>query len=139
MSETVETLFKEGLERYRNGENPSTLIPVFKEVCDQSPKSHVAWTCLAWLYLLDNNPQKGLEAAKKSVKLYGNDPQAQVNLALAMLDSGKKGVRDHIELAQQIMSVDKDSAKEVQDSIEDGLNRKPDWKNLIRIKQWLND
>jgi len=142
MTETinnVETLFKEALERYRNGEAVSTLIPVFKEICDRSSKSPVAWTCLAWLYLLENNPKKGLEAAKKSVKLHAQDAQAQVNLALAKLESGSKGVRNHIELAQQIMLVDKDSAKEVNESIEDGLTRKPDWKNLLRIKKWLND
>jgi len=139
MSETVENLFKDGLERYRNGEAISTLLPTFKEVCDRTPKSPVAWTCLAWLYLLENNPKKALEAAKKSVKLHGQDPQAQVNLALAKLDSGVKGVREHIEIAQQIMLVDQDSSKEVLESIEDGLTRKPDWKNLQRIKKWLTE
>jgi hypothetical protein len=25
------------------------------------------------------------------------------------------------------------------ESIEDGLNRKPDWKSLIRVKKWLSE
>ena len=139
MSNTVENLFKEGLERYQNGESANTLIPIFKEVCQLSPKSPVAWTCLAWLYLLNDKPKKGLEAAKKSVKLNPSDPQAQINLAIAMLDSGKKGVRDHIDLAKQILLVDKDSDKEVAESIEDGLKRKPDWKSLKSVKKWLEE
>jgi predicted Zn-dependent protease len=139
MSTTVETLFQEALERYRNGEAAATLIPVFKEICDRSAKSPVPWTCLAWLYLLEDNPKKALEAAKKSVKLHAQDAQAQVNLALALLDLGRTGVRTHIEIVQQIMLVDEDSKKEVLDSIEDGFKRKPDWKSLKRIQKYLTE
>jgi hypothetical protein len=52
MTQTVDVLFDEGIERYKAGEAPEVLIPVFKEVCDRSRKSSSAWTCLAWLYFV---------------------------------------------------------------------------------------
>lgn len=137
MTQTVETLFDEGIERYKKGEDPAELIPVFKEVCDRAPKSAAAWACLAWLYLLTDKPNAGLKAAQKAVKLNPQDPQGRVNLAVAMLDAGKPGVREHIEIAGQVMTVADDLKKEVMESINDGLVRKPDWKSLSRVKQWL--
>ena len=137
MTQTVETLFDEGIERYKKGEDPAELIPVFKEVCDRAPKSAAAWACLAWLYLLTDKPNAGLKAAQKAVKLNPQDPQGRVNLAVAMLDAGKPGVREHVEIAGQVMTVADDLKKEVMDSINDGLVRKPDWKSLSRVKQWL--
>lgn len=137
MTQTVETLFDEGIERYKAGEDPAELIPVFKDLCDRAPKSSAAWACLAWLYLLTDKPTAGLKAAQKSVKLNPQDPQSRVNLAVAMLDAGKPGVRDHIEIASQVMTVADDLRAEVMQSIDDGLARKPDWKSLARVKQWL--
>jgi predicted Zn-dependent protease len=137
MTQTVETLFDEGIERYKKGEDPAELIPVFKEVCDRAPKSAAAWACLAWLYLLTDKPNAGLKAAQKAVKLNPQDPQGRVNLAVAMLDAGKPGVREHVEIAGQVMTVADDLKKEVMESINDGLVRKPDWKSLARVKQWL--
>lgn len=139
MTQTVETLFDEGLERYKAGESPEVLIPVFKEVCDRAPKTSSAWTCLSWLYLLTEKPSKAYEAAQKAVKLNPQDPQARVNLSLAMLEVGKKGVREHIELTQQILMVADELREEVEHNIQDGLVRKPDWKNLERVKAWLFD
>ncbi len=137
MTQTVEALFDEGIERYKAGEAPETLIPVFKEVCDRSRKSSSAWTCLAWLYLLVDKPTQAYEAANKAVKLNPQDAQARVNLVLAMLDSEKKGVRSHIEMAQQLIFAVPELRDEVQQNIEDGLIRKPNWKALERVKAWL--
>jgi predicted Zn-dependent protease len=137
MTQTVETLFDQGIERYKAGEDPVELIPVFKEVCDRAPKSSAAWACLAWLYLLTDKPTPALKAAQKAVKINPQDPQGRVNLAVAMLDAGKPGVREHVEIASQVMAVADDLKKEVMDSIDDGLTRKPDWKSLARVKQWL--
>lgn len=139
MTQTVETLFDEAIERYKAGEGPDTLIPVFKEICDRARKSSPAWTCLAWLYLLDNKPTQALTAAQKAVKLNPQDPQAQVNLAMAMLETSKKGVRDHVEIAQQIILVSEELRNEVKQSLEEGLSRKPDWASLIRVQKWLFD
>jgi predicted Zn-dependent protease len=137
MTQTVESLFDTGLERYKAGEDVASLIPVFKEVCDRAPKSSPAWTCLAWLYLLDNKPKLAHKAAQKAVKLNPQDPQARVNLAIAMLETGEKGLREHVDFAQQLIFVNPEWRDEVLKSIEDGLSRKPDWKSLAKIKGWL--
>jgi predicted Zn-dependent protease len=139
MTQTVESLFDEGIERYKGGEDPATLIPLFKEICDRSKKSSAAWTCLAWLYLLSDKPTLALDAAQKAVKLNAQDPQARVNLAVAMLEIDKKGVRQHVEVAQQIIMIVPDMRDEVQQNIEDGLTRKPGWKSLERVQSWLFD
>lgn len=138
MSElTVEELFDQGVERYQAGEGPEVLIPVFKEVCERSPKSSPAWTCLAWLYLLDNKPTPAYKAAQKAVKLNPQDPQARVNLAIAMLETAQKGVRQHVEIAGQLIMAVPELHDEVKHNCEEGLSRKPDWKSLTRVKQWL--
>ena len=135
---TVEELFQQGVERYKGGESVETLIPFFQDLCDRSSKSSTSWTCLAWLYLLANKPSAAMKAAKKAVKLNPHDPQARVNLAVALLEAGQKGVREHIDIAQQILMVAPDDLKaEVQDNIADGLSRKENWQALEKVKAWL--
>lgn len=137
MTDSIETVFEQGLERYKQGESPETLIPCFKDICDRAPKNSTAWTCLAWLYLLIDKPERAFKAANKSIKIDDRPPQARINLALAMLDIGAKGVREHIEAAGQMMSLDDGIRQDIRENIEDGLVRRPDWKNLQRIKNWL--
>jgi len=137
MTNTVESLFDTGLERYKAGEAADSLIPVFKEVCDRAPKTSAAWICLAWLYLLDNKPSLAYKAAQKAVKLNPQDPQARINLALAMLETKQKGLREHIDFAQQLIFVNPEWRDEIKNSIEDGLSRKPDWQSLTKVKNWL--
>ena len=137
MTETVESLFEQGLERYKAGEPVADLLPVFKDVCDRAPKSSAAWTCLAWLYLLDNKFSLAYKAAQKAVKLNPQDPQARVNLAVAMLETNHKGLRQHIELAQQLIFINNEWEEEIKKSIEDGLTRKPDWPSLTKVKKWI--
>jgi predicted Zn-dependent protease len=139
MTQTVDELFDAGLARYKEGESLETLIPTFKEVCDRAKKNSSAHTCLAWLYLLADKPGLAMSTAQKAVKLNPQDPQARINLALAMLDSAKAGVRAHVEIAQQIMAVSDELRDEVLGNIEDGLIRKPEWKSMVRIKQWLDE
>jgi predicted Zn-dependent protease len=110
---------------------------VFKDICDRSPKLAAAWSCLAWLYLLENKPEQAYKFALKGVKLDQNAPQGRVNLVLAMLETGQKGVRQHIDAIKQMMSLDSEVQRDLTESIEDGLTRKPDWKSLNRVKTWL--
>lgn len=137
MSETANELFDAGLERYNAGESPDTLIPVFKDICDRAPKLAAAWSCLAWLYLLENKPEQAYKVALKGVKLDQNAPQGRVNLVLAMLETGQKGVREHIDVVKQLMAHDSEGRSDLMESMEDGLTRKPDWKSLGRVKTWL--
>lgn len=135
---TVEELFNEGFERYKAGESPETLIPFFQDLCDRAGKSSTSWTCLAWLYLLTDKPAQAIKAGKKAIKLNPHDPQARVNLAVALLDAGQKGVREHIDVAQQVLMVAPEEVKqEVQSNIADGLIRKPDWPGMEKVKAWL--
>jgi predicted Zn-dependent protease len=139
MTETVETLFDKGFERYRAGEDVDTLIPVFREISDRAPKNAAAWTSLAWLYLLADKPKSALRAAQKAVKCDPRAPQARVNLALALLETETKGVRQQIDVVAQMAALDSEIRQELTENIEDGLARKPDWKHLQRIKSWLFD
>lgn len=138
MTESVTTLLESGLKRYQEGETAENLIPVFQEICDRAPKNATAWSCLAWLYLLVDRSDRALKAAQKSVKLDPKAPQARINLALAMLDSGQTGVREHIEAVQQIMVLDSQIRQDLEENIQDGLTRKPDWKSLKRVQNWLS-
>ncbi|CEJ47157.1 tetratricopeptide repeat protein [Umezakia ovalisporum] len=137
MAQTVEFLFDTGLERYKAGESAESLIPVFKEVCDRAPKTSSAWICLAWLYLLDNKPNLAYKAAQKAVKLNPQDPQARVNLAVSMLETGEKGLREHIDFVKQLIFVNPEWEADIKESIADGLTRKPDWKSLAKVKNWI--
>lgn len=139
MTESLNSLFDTGLERYNAGEGPDTLIPVFKDICDRAPKIAAAWSCLAWLYLLDDKPEQAYKVALKGVKLDQSAPQARVNLAVAMLETGQSGVRKHIDVVKQMMALDSEVRRDLYESIEDGLNRKPDWESLMRVKAWLSE
>jgi tetratricopeptide (TPR) repeat protein len=139
MTESLTDLFDIGLERYKAGEGPETLIPVFKEVCDRAPKIAAAWSCLAWLYLLDDKPEQAYKVALKGVKLDQDAPQARINLAVAMLETGQTGVRKHVEVAKQLMALDPEVRRDLSESIEDGLSRKPNWESLNRVKNWLSE
>lgn len=135
----TEELFNSALERYQAGESPERLIPIFKDLCDRAPKNSNAWTCLAWLYLLVDKPKAAYKAAQKAVKLNPHDAQAQVNLAVAMLDSGEKGVRTPIEQAQQLIIASSELKDEVKENIADGFSKKPEWKSLSKVQSWLFD
>ncbi len=136
-SSEAEQLFVQGIERYKAGEAAKDLIPLFKQVCAMAPKSGAAHTCLTWLYLLDGNGTAAYKVAQRAVKLSGEDPQTRVNMAIATLEAGKKGVRDHIEIAQQVMGLSKELRQEVEDNLADGLRRRPEWPSLVRVQGWL--
>ncbi|HBE20290.1 MAG TPA: hypothetical protein DEG17_21450 [Cyanobacteria bacterium UBA11149] len=137
MIDSAASLFDTGLERYKAGEGPDTLIPVFQEICDRSPKIAAAWSCLAWLYLLDNQAERAYKVAQKGVKLDPTAPQGRVNLVLAMLETRQTGVRKHIDIIKQMMSMEREIKDELTESIEDGLRRKPDWESLKKVKNYL--
>lgn len=133
---SIETLFDEGIERYQNGESTDTLIPFFKDVCARAKKNSPAWTCLSWLYLLAGKPNSAYKAAQKAVKLNPEDAQARFNLAVAILETKQKGVRQHIEIIQQLMMVD-ELKQEIQENCASGLKRKADWPSLIKVQDWV--
>ncbi|TAD79006.1 MAG: hypothetical protein EA001_05800 [Oscillatoriales cyanobacterium] len=134
---SAEELFLQGLDRYQAGEDPAVLIPIFKTVCDRSPKTSAPWTCLAWLYLLNDQPNLAFKAAKRAVKLSPQDAQARVNLAVAMVEDKQKGVREQVEIASQLVMIDPDFQAEVQKNLDEAIARKPDAKGFQRVKDWV--
>ena len=138
MDQSEESLFEEALNRYKAGSPADELIEDFQKIASTTPNNAAAWTCLSWLQLLCDLPQEALRSARYAVKLNGQDPQSRINLSLALLETNSKGVRDHIDYVKRAMFVLPELEKELKESFEDGLSRKPNWKTLIKIKNWLD-
>ncbi|MGB5135983.1 MAG: hypothetical protein WBN89_12495 [Prochlorococcaceae cyanobacterium] len=130
--------FDQAIARYNAGEDPATLIPEFIAITQQAPRQSAGWTCLAWLQLLADRPLDALRSARNAVKLNPQDPQARINLTLAMLETGAKGVREHIDIVRRVMAMAPELAGELQDSISDGLQRRPGWAAMEKVRTWLN-
>jgi predicted Zn-dependent protease len=137
MAETLNDTFDNAIKRYQDGESVDKLIPVFQDICAQAPKMNSAWTCLAWLYLLDKQAENAVKAAERSIKIDPYDAQARINLAMAMLEAKQKGVREHVEVAQQLIDGAAEIREQVAYSMADGLQRNPDWASLKQIKSWI--
>jgi len=132
------SLFEQALASYQQGAPLEEVIESFLQITRQEPRLSAGWTCLAWLQLLDNQPQAALRSARNAVKLNPQDPQARINLSLAMLETNAKGVREHVELVQRLRVMAPELASELDDAIADGLARRPDWQALQKVKAWLN-
>ena len=137
MASSHEALFEQALERYRQGEPPEDLIDDFLQLTAQAPSQSAAWTCLAWLQLLLDQPKEALKSARTAVRLNPQDPQARVNLSVAMLETGAKGVREHIEIVQRVTLMAPELTEELNASIADGLSRRPGWSALEKVRGWL--
>ena len=138
MEQSEESFFEKSLQRYKAGAAAEELIEDFEKIASTTPNNAAAWTCLSWLQLLCDLPQEALRSARYAVKLNGQDPQSRINLSLALLETNSKGVRDHIDYVKRAMLVLPELEKELKESFEDGLTRKPNWKNLLKIKSWLD-
>ncbi|MEY2645540.1 MAG: hypothetical protein RLZZ611_2189 [Cyanobacteriota bacterium] len=132
------SLFEQALASYQQGAPLEEVIESFLQITRQEPRLSAGWTCLAWLQLLDNQPQAALRSARNAVKLNPQDPQARINLSLAMLETNAKGVREHVELVHRLRVMAPELASELDDAIADGLARRPDWQALQKVKAWLN-
>jgi predicted Zn-dependent protease len=96
-SDSGTSQFDEAIARYQQGAAPEDLIGEFLTITAQNPRQSAGWTCLAWLQLLLDQPQAALQSARTAVRLNPQDPQARINLSVAMLETGAKGVREHVE------------------------------------------
>jgi predicted Zn-dependent protease len=131
------SLFEQALARYQQGAPLEEVIDSFLQITRQEPRLSAGWTCLAWLQLLDNQPQAALRSARNAVKLNPQDPQARINLSLAMLETNAKGVREHIDLVKRLRAFAPELAGELDEAIADGLVRRPDWQALLKVQAWL--
>lgn len=133
----AEDLFQQGLERYRSGEDAATLIPLYEKITDRQPKVASGWICLSWLYLLNNQANLAVKAAKQGVKLSPEDPQARINLAIALLETNQKGVREQIEAAQNWLLLLSDLKEEIIENFAEGARRRPNWEALEKVRKWV--
>ena len=138
MESSQESLFEQAMARYQAGADAAEILPDFLKITEAAPRQSAGWTCLAWLQLLCEEPEEALRSARFAVKLNGQDPQARINLSLALLETQSKGVRDHIQVVQQIMALAPDMEDDLKASIADGLKRRPGWKALEKVKSWLS-
>ena len=134
----IENEFNSALSKYKAGYDINKVALEFKEIINKIPNHFAAWTCLAWLQLLQKNNEDALFAAKQAVKLNGQDPQARMNLALALLATNNKGVRDHIDLIKRLVIFAPELEEDLKESVNDGLSRYSDWSELKKIKKWLD-
>jgi len=133
----IEDTFNDALSRYQAGENLQTLIKDFEQITTQLPNHFAAWTCLSWLHLLLKNNEEGLFAARQAVRLNNQDPQARMNLSLALLATNNKGVRDHITVIKRLILIAPDIQEDLKSSMDDGLSKYPEWPEMKKIKNWL--
>ena len=133
----IEEDFNEALSKYKDGQDLIPIVQDFQKIIQQIPNHFAAWTCLSWLYLLLKNNEEALVSARQAVRLNQQDPQARMNLCLALLATKNKGVRDHVELIKKMSLMMPDVKSELKESVEDGFSRYPDWPELTKIKNWL--
>ena len=138
MESSQESLFEQAMARYQAGADAAEILPDFLKITEAAPRQSAGWTCLAWLQLLCEQPEEALRSARFAVKLNGQDPQARINLSLALLETQSKGVRDHIQVARHIMAQAPDMEDDLKASIADGLRRRPGWKALEKVESWLS-
>jgi predicted Zn-dependent protease len=136
-SDSGSSPFDEAIARYQQGAAPEELIDDFLAITAHNPRQSAGWTCLAWLQLLLDQPQAALQSARTAVRLSPQDPQARINLSVAMLETGAKGVREHIEVVQRVMLLAPELGQELRDSMADGLRRRPGWQALEKVRSWL--
>ncbi|BEV35213.1 hypothetical protein [Synechococcus sp. M16CYN] len=138
MDTSSDSLFNQAMARYQAGASASDVLPDFLRITETAPGQSAGWICLSWLQLLCDQPEDALRSARTAVKFSTYDPQARINLSLALLETRSKGVRDHIQVVQRVITFAPESTGDLKSSIEDGLQRKPGWKALEKVKAWLN-
>ena len=138
MESSQESLFEQAMARYQAGASAAEILPDFLRITEAAPRQSAGWTCLAWLQLLCELPEDALRSARFAVKLNPQDPQARVNLSLALLETESKGVREHVQVVQQVLTMAPQISDELRTALDDGLQRRPNWTSLEKVKTWLN-
>ena len=138
MESSQESLFDQAMARYQEGASAAEVLPDFLRITEAAPRQSAGWTCLAWLQLLCDLPEDALRSARFAVKLNPQDPQARINLSLALLETQSKGVREHVQVVQQVLTMAPQISDELKTALDDGLQRRPNWSSLEKVKNWLN-
>ena len=94
METSADNLFDQAMARYQAGAAASEVLPDFLQITEASPGQSAGWTCLSWLQLLCDQPEDALRSSRLAVKFNAQDPQARINLSLALLETKSKGVHE---------------------------------------------
>lgn len=137
VGDEAQSPFEQALAAYQEGGSVEELLPVFLDIVRSSPNHGAAWTCLCWLQLLSSRPLAALKSGRMAVRLSPRDPQARLNLSLAMLDTNTKGVREQIQQIQKVLTMAPELKDDLQQSMVDGLERREDWQALRKVRTWL--
>ena len=137
VGDEAQSPFEQALAAYQKGGSAEELLPTFLDIVRSSPNHGPAWTCLCWLQLLAGRPLAALKSGRMAVRLGPQDPQARLNLSLAMLDTNTKGVREQIQQIQKVLAMAPELKEELRQSVVDGLERRGDWQALRKVRSWL--
>ena len=129
--------FEQALAAYEKGSSAEELLPGFLEIVRGSPNHGAAWTCLCWLQLLASRPLSALKSGRMAVRLSPQDPQARLNLSLAMLETNTTGVREQIQQIRKVLAMAPELGEELKQSMADGLRRRENWQALRKVRTWL--
>lgn len=138
-NETPQHPFEKGLELYEAKGELNQVIEFFEQGVLLSPKDTTGYTCLSWLHLLrgeEGDAQKGLNYASKGLKCDPSNHQAHFNLVLAMLVSGRTGVRQELSKAKLKCRTPED-VQEVTENLQDAIERRPDFDEAAKLLKWI--
>lgn len=102
VAEKEDEVFSRGIEMYNSGEPYDKVVEVFESGLKDNPRDSSYYTCLSWLYMLrnqGNDRKKAVDFAKNALKYDGMNAQAQYNLVLSYMLTGRKGIREEFERA----------------------------------------
>ena len=131
--------FNLGLELYNNKEPYDKVIDTFEKGLAENSRDSSFYTCLSWLFLLRNKPndrKKAIDYAKSALKFDSSNAQAQYNLVLAYMFTGRKGVRDEFEKAIS-MSRDQD-IESAKTNLRDALDREGNIPEIEKLLKWID-
>ena len=68
-----------------------TSVSIWQDTVDHAPDNHRAWVNLGVAQCLAGEREAGLGSLRQALDLQSNDPVAQLNIGVALLDSGAPG------------------------------------------------
>jgi tetratricopeptide (TPR) repeat protein len=130
--------FNLGLEMYNSGEPYDKVIETFEMGLQESSRDSSFYTCLSWLHLLrnkGNDRKKAIDLSKSALKFDPTNAQAQYNLVLAYMLTGRKGVREEFEKA---ISMSKDQDLEAaKTNLKEALDREGSIPEVEKLLKWI--
>ncbi|GIW23266.1 MAG: hypothetical protein KatS3mg068_2273 [Candidatus Sericytochromatia bacterium] len=139
MTEKID-YFNLGLEQYNNYEPYDKVIETFEKGLKENPNDSSIYTCLSWLYMLRNNGndrKKAIDFAKIALKCEPTNAQAQYNLVLLYMLTGRKGIRQEFEKAVS-MSKEQD-LEAAKNNLKEALKREGSIPEIEKLLKWLNE